>query len=79
VTWNYRIFRKTYDSGEHEYSIREAYYHRKNSKNPHSWAAGPIAPVGTELLDLKADMKYMRMALSKPVLDDQTGKPVKKD
>ncbi len=77
MIWNYRIFRKTYASGEHEYSIREAYYSRKNAKIPHSWAATPIAPVGETLSGLKTDMNFMRIALKHPVLDAETGKPVK--
>ncbi len=39
------------------------------------WSDSPISPYGETLDDLRVDLQNMMMALNKPVLDFETGKP----
>jgi len=39
------------------------------------WSDSPISPYGETLDDLRADLHNMILALNKPVLDTETGKP----
>jgi hypothetical protein len=65
MSWNYRVIRypETEDSA---FAIHEVYYDKEG--RPTSWAENPIAPLGDNLLELRAEVEYMLEAFDKPVL-----------
>lgn len=81
--WNHRVFKQVIPAkkigtvkipAQVIYSIREAYYHRINSKNPWGWTGEPDAPFGETLEELKQSLVWMLEALDKPVLKDRKPK-----
>ena len=76
MTWNHRVMKHTNDHGETYYRIHEVFYDGKDVVS--GWTQEPIAPVGENKKDLKKELKRMLDSLDKPVLDYETGLPVKK-
>ena len=67
-TWNYRVVKKTDPkTGETVYAIHEVYY--DDAGKPDGCTKNSIAPMGESLAELKRDMEYYLLALSKPVLE----------
>ncbi len=66
--WNYRVIKRTYDTGEAYYSICEAYYTEDGSVSMYS---GPRNPHGETPEGLKETLSWMQLALDKPVLDEK--------
>lgn len=70
-TWDYRVMRravkikgtKKYDVS---FGIYEVYF---DNGRVEGWTTDPVEPHGDTLDDLKTDIKWMRQALKKPVLD----------
>lgn len=66
MTWNYRVIKQEHPEGT-AYAIYEVYYDEQGtilfiSKDP-------MNPCGKTITDLKNDLKHMRQALKKPILD----------
>lgn len=71
TTWNYRVFKKTLDHGECEYTIRECYYADDGSITGYT---GATQPYGTSFDELRGDIEKFTQALSRPVVElDETG------
>lgn len=65
MSWNYRIIR--YPATEvSPFAIHEVYYDAEGRAT--SWSETPIAPLGDNLLELRAEVEYMLEAFEKPVL-----------
>ena len=90
MSWNYRVFRKTFrrprlnpDMKETEYTfdVREAYYSRVRGRmRVQRWSSEAQAPVGTSPDELVEILELMLRDVRKSklsVLDAETGKPVK--
>lgn len=76
MPWNYRIMRRNYDDiGEILYKIHEVYYDKKG--NVIMWTEDSTSPSGDTPEELKEDFEYFKKALSKPILDCETGKEIK--
>jgi len=76
MTWNYRVIHSLAPSGtdpskdlEPEYSIHEVYYDKAGM--PRLMSVNAIAPSGTDLAELKRDIKKYIKALKEPVLEDK--------
>ncbi len=77
VTWNHRLMRRFDEvSGEEVYQIHEVFYEEGEVKG---WTENGVAPIGETKKELKRELKRMLDSLDKPVLDYETGKPVKKE
>jgi hypothetical protein len=69
MTWNYRVIRRTDPSGgPDQFAIHEVYY--DSSGQIEMWTEEPCDPFGESLSELKADVKAMSAALSKPILHE---------
>lgn len=71
MSWNYRIFRGTDESGQRYYEFREAYYDEPPKIS--GWTSNPSAPVGETFDELVNDLAWMLAGLTKPILDVDTG------
>lgn len=67
MSWNYRVVRKNARFGP-VYTIHEAYYD-ENEETPRLITVEPMAPLGDTFKELKQDLKWMKKALSLPVID----------
>jgi len=69
MTWNYRVIRRP-DSGggPDRFGIHEVYY--GSSGQIELWTEEASDPFGESLAELKADVKAMSAALSKPILHE---------
>lgn len=83
MSWNYRIFRKTYTRPggrkEHAYCIGEAYYRSGNKVR--CWSVDSIPASGETVGELTSDLKMMLEGANRyknRVLDHKTGKLVRK-
>jgi hypothetical protein len=74
MTFNYRVIRKTYASGETDYAIHEVYYNDKYDIE--SWSEDAICAIGDDLSELNTDVHRMLSALTKPVLEEVDNKLV---
>lgn len=71
--WNYRVIKKHFESPyekEFRYGIHEAYY--DDEGRIISISVEPMDPHGDTPEELAEDMKYMALALEKPILDYET-------
>lgn len=70
MTWNYRVFKETYNKGNDDeefiFSIRETYYDENGKVNGYT---NPIAPFAESLDGLKWVLEKMQIALNKDVID----------
>jgi hypothetical protein len=69
-TWSYRVMRRQWCAAGDSYGIYEVY-------DGTSWTEDPCWPSGNTLAELQADYKTMAEAFKLPVLDHETGKPIK--
>ena len=67
MTWNHRVIRRKYDTGEVYYAIHEVYY--DDSGNHTQVTALPVAIFEDNIEDLAFTIDRIRECLSKPVLD----------
>ena len=67
MTWNHRVIRRKYDTGEEYFAIHEVYYDA--SGEPESVTALPVAVFEDSIDDLAITIDRFRECLSKPVLD----------
>jgi len=76
MTWTYRVMRTEHvlDKG-YSYGIYEVY--KGLGKKGPGWTEHAIAPRGETLAELRRDYGYMAEAFDLPVLDHETGKPIK--
>lgn len=65
MTWNYRIIKRTFDTGD-LYAIHEVYYDADG--NPFGHTVEPALPQGDTLDELRADFDNYRKAFDAPVL-----------
>lgn len=70
MPWNYRVMRRTDQTGAQYYCIVEAHYQAKGDSLPSSWTEGESAPIGESATELLNDLAWMLTALTKPVLDE---------
>ncbi len=70
MTWNHRVMR---EGGL--YTIHEVFYHKNGTIR--TWTTEPVSPDGESLKELGQSLDWFKEALSKPVLDYETGKPIK--
>ena len=75
MTWQYRIMRKKFPNGECGYGIYEWYKGITGKGN--GWTEDTMEPHGDTLEELKSDYEYMAEAFKYPVLDHETGKPIR--
>ena len=73
--WNYRVI-KTFHSetGEAEFRIHEVYYDENGNIN--GWTQDPISSFGTDLGELREDIRYHLTAFHKPILKEVDNKLV---
>jgi hypothetical protein len=62
--------------GGYGYGIYE-WYPRIGKTGP-GWTQDPIDPYGETIEELRSDFKHMAMAFKHPVLDHETGKPIRR-
>jgi len=74
MTWQYRVMRKQLPDGSYSYGIYERY---KNIGYGPGWTEDLMGPHGDTLEELKSDYEYMGEAFNHPVLDHETGKPLR--
>ena len=67
MTWNHRVIRRKYDTGEVYYAIHEVYY--DESGKPNGVTALPVGVFEDSIDDLAITIDRLRECLSKPVLD----------
>jgi len=68
MTWNHRVVKKVYPSGEEEFSIREVFYNKKGEILVYS--AEPIDLACETIEDLKEYIQWCLNACDTPVLID---------
>ena len=72
--WNHRVVRRVFPNGEVSYAILEAHYKQKGATaGPCSLTLDPIAPSAEDIEGLRWVLQKMLEALSKPILDYETG------
>lgn len=83
MVWNHRVMRRVSpDTGLPFYQIHEVFYYTEEDGTEGlvaGWTENGVAPCGETKKELKKDLKRMLDSLDKPVLDYETGKPVKKE
>lgn len=67
--------RRKFPNGDFSLGIHE-YYKGIGKKGP-GWTEDMISPRGETLEELKSDYEYMAEAFNHPVLDHETGKPIR--
>jgi len=70
MTWNHRVIRRTYEGTDYQeirYEIHEVFYNDDGSI--YAYTEESIEPSGETLKELKQDLKWMKKALEKPVLE----------
>lgn len=75
--WNYRIMRtvqKTPTGEEATYGFHEVYYREDDSIE--GWTEDPCAPMGETFDELSNDLARMLAAMTRPVLDNETGREI---
>jgi len=72
MTWNHRVMKSIYPSGEIMFSIREVYYNDDGTIYAHT--EQPIAPIGETIEELRQSLEWMIKSLDNPIL---TGGEVK--
>ena len=73
-TWDYRVMRRVVGKGAtkwYSYGIYELY------NSPAGWTKEPVDQMGQNVEELRKDLEWMLEALDKPVLDYETGEPIK--
>jgi len=71
MSWNYRVFRCANPDGSPYYEIREAYYDKDRKVD--GWTERGSAPMGDTFKELIGDLALIMAALSRPILDGETG------
>ena len=67
MTWNHRVIRRRYETGEEYFAIHEVYY--DNDGKPSSVTTLPVAIFEDSINDLAITIDHIRECLDKPVLD----------
>jgi len=67
VSWNYRIIKHIDKDGDEYFAIHEVYY--DEAGNPNGVTEDEVGIHGTNMEELKDDLKYHRNAFRKPVLN----------
>jgi len=67
MTWNHRVIRRRYETGEEYFAIHEVYY--DDAGNHNAVTALPVAIFGDSIDDLAITIDHIRECLNKPVLD----------
>ena len=67
MTWNHRVIKRKYDTGETYYAVHEVYY--DDSGKPSSVTVLPVGIFEDTIDDLAITIDRLRECLSKPVLD----------
>lgn len=70
--WNYRVFRGAEPDGSPFYEIRETHYEADGSVK--AWSEDGIAVMGETFHSLINDLAWQLAALTKPILDGETGR-----
>ena len=76
MSWTYRVMRHVGGKGAKKwyfYTIHEVY----DDLGKISWTETEVSPCGESLEELRGDLEMMLAGTKKPVLDINTGKPVK--
>lgn len=68
MSWNHRVIKKTYPSGEESYGIHEVYYNENGEIYAHT--TDPIDLNCETLDDLKQYIQWCLKACEKPILID---------
>lgn len=70
TTWNYRVIKKSFDSGqEPTFQIHEVYYHNDGSID--CWNHVPVEPLGVSEPGLRNDVQSFLGAFRLPVLEQR--------
>lgn len=72
MSWNYRIIRRTIGD-EHQYGLHETYYNEDGSLG---FSQDPDPVIAEEQAGLATTLEWMKVALSKPVIDYDTAKEI---
>lgn len=72
--WNYRLVKRTFESGESELSIHEAYYAGDSdspsaANKPDSITENPITLSSEDIAGLQWQLKEIQKAFDRPVLN----------
>jgi hypothetical protein len=67
MTWNHRVIKRKYETGEEYFAIHEVYY--DDSGKPEQCTVLPISILQNSVDDLSITIDRIRECLSKPVLD----------
>lgn len=67
MSWNYRVIKRTHDTGETWYQMHEVYYNDAGEIT--GMTISPIDPAGVTMEELRESLDWMYKALDKPVLD----------
>ena len=67
MTWNHRVIRRKYETGEEYFAIHEVYY--DDNGKPNGVTALPIAIFEDSVEDLAITIERVKECLSKPLLD----------
>lgn len=81
MVWNYRVIHRVYrpdaliSEEEHEYRICEVYYADEDATVLEAWAATGAIAQGSDMDELRDDLKRIERALELPILeyDDMPG------
>lgn len=68
MTWNHRVVKKTYPSGEESYGIHEVFYNEKGEI--YAYTENPIDLACETLDSLKEYIQWCMSCLDKPILID---------
>lgn len=69
MSWNHRVYRRTFPNGEVEYGIHEAFYDSPSEEPPGSYTVEAVGVVGDSIEELRDTLHRMLQCLEKPVLD----------
>jgi len=73
MNWCYRVMRRKFKDSTYEFGI---YEHYMDENDEIGWTKEPIKASAETLYDLMNALRDFPSALSKPVLDWKTGKPI---
>ena len=77
MTWNHRVVKIKDSDGADWLSIREAFYNSKGELT--AYTSEPVDVSGETLGELRQTLRWMGLALSKPIIDDATVKFAQED
>ena len=68
TNWNHRVVKKTYPSGDVEYSVREVFYNADGSI--FAYTESPVGIVGESVESLREYCQWVLKCLDEPILVD---------